>query len=181
MEINKQNPEPIRPSLLIGRAGAFDFAKAAVGTEIAVTTEFRLGVPICKFEIAKDANGGERGIFVSGWASISDYEDSQHDIIDAAALAKAMETWPGNIREMHTTTAIGTAKAEGCLIEMREHPQTKTPALWIKALITVPSSIQKVKDGILRAFSIGGRCRKSIVEEVEYDDGETAPAAQAAA
>jgi hypothetical protein len=181
VEIKNQNPEPIRPNLLIGRAASFDFAKAAVGSVVTAVTEFRLGVPIQKFEVAKNDDGTPRGIFVSGWASVADYEDSQHDIIDAAALTKAMDTWPGNIREMHETKAIGTAKGDGCLIEMREHPTTKTQALWIKALITEPSSIQKVKDGILRAFSIGGRCRKSVIEEIEYDDGEAAPAAQVAA
>lgn len=172
--------EPIRIEnvLTTARAAAFDFAKAAVGVINTLDTEFRIAVPIQQYEIAKATDGTERGIFVSGWASVSEYEDSQHDIIDAAALAKAMTTWPGNIREMHDPVAIGTAKAEGCEIEMRQHPVTKTPALWIKALIVTPGAIAKVKEGVLRAFSIGGRCRKSVVEEIEYDDGE--PDAEAA-
>lgn len=182
VEINL-NQEPLSPWLIAKNAKpeARDFSKAANGTVIDTPTEFRIGVPILATTIAKAADGSEIGIYVSGWASVSEYEDSQHDIIDAAALYKAMETWPGNIREMHDPIAVGTAKGEGCIIEMREHPTTKTPALWIKALIVAPLTIAKVKAGVLRAFSIGGRCRKSVIEEIEYDDGLPEPVSAEAA
>lgn len=131
----------------------------------------------------KDMKKGERtgadgetkikGLWVKGWGSVSEYKDSQGDIIDAGALRKAAEEWSawgksnggkgGNIREMHGAIAIGVAP----IIEIRPHPVTKTDALYLECFIVDEKAINKCLAGVYRAFSIGGRCEERVPESVE--------------
>jgi hypothetical protein len=98
---------------------------------------------IVKFDEQPDGT-----MMVHGKAT-DDSLDSDQQICDPAWLGKAMPDWFrfGNIREQHSNIAAGVAteyKADGT-----EH--------WITAHVVDPSSVAKVKAGVLKGFSIGIR------------------------
>ena len=104
---------------------------------------------------------------VCGWASVSDTIDNQGDIITAAALKGALAEWKqwGNIRLMHQPIPIGKAT----LVEIREHPVTKTDAAWLEADIVDERAIKLFEANVLKGWSIGGRVLAGGREEREVE------------
>lgn len=105
---------------------------------------------ILKFEDQEDGT-----LLVHGKAT-DDTLDSDEQVCDPAWLERAMPEWFkfGNIREQHSSIAAGVAteyKNEGS-----EH--------FITAHVVDPSSIKKVKAGVLKGFSIGIR-RPRVVKD----------------
>jgi len=85
---------------------------------------------------------------VYGYAT-NDVVDSQGEITELEATAKAVEGYSKwrNIRVMHKPEPVGTAP----VIEMRK------AGLWIGAEIVDDDAWNKVKKGVYKGFSIGGR------------------------
>jgi cation transport regulator ChaB/phage head maturation protease len=85
---------------------------------------------------------------VYGYAT-NDMLDSQGEITELEATAKAVEDYSKwrNIRVMHKPDPVGTAP----IIEMRK------AGLWIGAEIIDDDAWNKVKKGVYKGFSIGGR------------------------
>lgn len=85
---------------------------------------------------------------VYGYAT-TDALDSQGEIIELGATADAVEEYRhwANIREMHSNSAVGTAP----VIEMRKD------GLWLGAHIVDDRAWEKVKAGVYKGFSIGGK------------------------
>ena len=105
---------------------------------------------ILKFEDQEDGT-----LLVHGKAT-DDTLDSDEQVCDPAWLERAMPEWFkfGNIREQHSSIAAGVAteyKSEGT-----EH--------FITAHVVDPSSIKKVKAGVLKGFSIGIR-RPRVIKD----------------
>lgn len=105
---------------------------------------------ILKFEDQEDGT-----LLVHGKAT-DDTLDSDEQVCDPAWLERAMPEWFkfGNIREQHSSIAAGVAteyKNQGS-----EH--------FITAHVVDPSSIKKVKAGVLKGFSIGIR-RPRVVKD----------------
>ena len=105
---------------------------------------------ILKFEDQEDGT-----LLVHGKAT-DDTLDSDEQVCDPAWLERAMPEWFkfGNIREQHSSIAAGVAteyKNEGS-----EH--------FITAHVVDPSSIKKVKAGVLKGFSIGIR-RPRVIKD----------------
>lgn len=128
------------------------------------TEEIHLFVPICEMKKAEmDTQAGIKvpGLIVRGWGSISEYKDSQGDIIDGKALIDAVKgnhpdafcKW-GNIRDMHKAEAIGNAP----IVDIRQHPVTKSPGLWVETFIVDEGAIKKFLTKTYKGFSIGGQC-----------------------
>ena len=116
----------------------------------------RLSMPFSKVD-------KERRI-VSGFATL-DNIDRQQDIVTAEASVEAFKKFRGNIREMHQPLAVGK------MISFKEDkyfdPETKKfySGVYVSAYVSkgAQNTWEKVLDGTLSGFSIGGRMKK-------YDD-----------
>ncbi len=104
---------------------------------------------------------------VSGWASL-DNVDSQGDVITSDANRKAFSRFRGNVREMHSNIAVGK------MVDFKEDAyfDVNTQKMYNGIMTTVyvskgaPDTWEKVLDGTLQGFSIGG----SIVDdETKFD------------
>ena len=88
----------------------------------------------------------------------ADNIDKAGDIIDFNASLVAFKNWSGNIREMHSPIAVGKAiKYEPVVVKGADGESYN--AIRVEAYISkgAQDTWEKVLDGTLRAFSIGGR------------------------
>jgi hypothetical protein len=116
----------------------------------------RLSMPFSKVD-------SERRI-VSGFATL-DNVDKQADIVTTEASMKAFAKFRGNIREMHQPISVGK------MVNFKEDkyfdPETKKfyTGVYVSAYVSkgAQHTWEKVLDGTLSGFSIGGRMNK-------YDD-----------
>ena len=117
----------------------------------------RLSMPLTKVD-------KERRI-VSGFASL-DNIDKQDDIVTAEASMEAFAKFRGNIREMHQPLAVG--KMVDFKAEKYFDPDSKKfyNGVFVSAYVSkgAQDTWEKVLDGTLAGFSIGGRMNK-------WDDG----------
>jgi hypothetical protein len=116
----------------------------------------RLSMPFSKVD-------SERRI-VSGFATL-DNVDKQADIVTTEASMKAFAKFRGNIREMHQPISVG--KMVNFKEEKYFDPETKKfyTGVYVSAYVSkgAQDTWEKVLDGTLSGFSIGGRMNK-------YDD-----------
>ncbi len=113
----------------------------------------RLSMPFSKVD-------QERRI-VSGFATL-DNVDKQSDIVTTEASLKAFQKFRGNIREMHQPTAVGK------MVSFKEDryfdPQSKKfySGVYVSAYVSkgAQDTWEKVLDGTLSGFSIGGKMNK---------------------
>jgi hypothetical protein len=113
----------------------------------------RLSMPFSKVD-------KERRI-VSGFATL-DNVDRQSDIVTAEASMKAFSKFRGNIREMHQPLAVGK------MVSFKEDkyfdPESKKfySGVYVSAYVSkgAQDTWEKVLDGTLSGFSIGGRMNK---------------------
>ena len=102
---------------------------------------------------------------VSGFASL-DNLDKQNDIVTSEASMAAFAKFRGNIREMHSSLAVGK------MVSFKEDkyfdPESKKfyKGVYVSAYVSkgAQDTWEKVLDGTLSGFSIGGRMNK-------WDDG----------
>jgi hypothetical protein len=117
----------------------------------------RLSMPLTKVD-------KERRI-VSGFASL-DNVDKQDDIVTAEASMDAFAKFRGNIREMHQPLAVG--KMVSFKADKYFDPESKKfyNGVFVSAYVSkgAQDTWEKVLDGTLTGFSIGGRMNK-------WDDG----------
>ena len=97
---------------------------------------------------------------ISGIAT-ADNVDKSNDVVEFAASEIAFKNWQGNIREMHAPIAVGKAISYKP-IKMRDSEGKEYNAIEVEAYISkgAEATWQKVLDGTLRAFSIGGKIMK---------------------
>lgn len=97
---------------------------------------------------------------VEGIATSEDL-DSQGEIVKYDAIKAALPDYMkfGNIREMHTHSAVGKA--------IRAIPNDKKKNLLLTAKVVDPVAWQKVKAGVYNGFSIGGRVLKQVGNEIQ--------------
>jgi DNA-binding ferritin-like protein len=100
---------------------------------------------------------------VSGIAT-ADNIDKAGDIVEFEASLDAFKNWGGNIREMHAPIAVGKAISYEP-VEITAEDGSKYKAIKVSAYISkgAQDTWEKVLDGTLKAFSIGGK----IIEKVE--------------
>jgi len=110
---------------------------------------------------------------VSGFATL-DNVDQTNDVVTAEASIKAFESFRGNIREMHGSLAVG--KMVSFKPETFYDPATKEfyNGVYVTAYISkgAQDSWEKVLDGTLSGFSIGGKIKESD-NEVNKSTGKT--------
>lgn len=85
---------------------------------------------------------------VYGYAS-TDTKDSQGDVVKLDAIEEALPDYMrfGNIREMHSMSAVGVAKSA----------EVDDRGLYIGAKVVDDAAWAKVKEGVYKGFSIGGK------------------------
>jgi hypothetical protein len=100
---------------------------------------------------------------VSGIAT-ADNIDKSGDIVEFAASLEAFKNWGGNIREMHAPIAVGKAISYEP-VEITGEDGEKYKAIKVNAYISkgAQNTWEKILDGTLKAFSIGGK----IIEKAE--------------
>jgi hypothetical protein len=131
-----------------------NISKAALTTD---GSSIRFSLPISKVDV-------ERRL-VSGFAT-TDALDKQGDIVTQEASLKAFSKFNKNIREMHQPVAVGK------MVAFKEDkyfdPETKKfyNGVYVSAYVSkgAQDTWEKVLDGTLSGFSIGGRMNK-------WDDG----------
>ena len=110
---------------------------------------------------------------VSGFATL-DNVDQTGDVVTSEASVKAFEGFRGNIREMHGSLAVG--KMVSFKPETFYDPATKEfyNGVYVTAYISkgAQDSWEKVLDGTLSGFSIGGKIKESD-NEVNKATGKT--------
>ena len=128
-------------------------------------SDVRLSMPFSKVD-------KERRI-VSGFATL-DNIDRQKDIVTSDASVKAFSKFRGNIREMHQPLAVGK------MVAFKEDkyfdPESKKfySGVYVSAYVSkgAQDTWEKVLDGTLSGFSIGGRMNKW---DDAYDEKMDAP------
>lgn len=100
---------------------------------------------------------------VSGIAT-ADNIDKSGDLVEFSASLEAFKSWGGNIREMHAPIAVGKA-INYEPVEITGEDGKKYNAIKVDAYISkgAESTWEKVLDGTLKAFSIGGK----IIQKAE--------------
>jgi len=105
---------------------------------------------------------------VSGFATL-DNIDKQNDIVTTEASLAAFKKFRGNLREMHQPTAVG--KVVSFKEDRYFDPQVKKfySGVYVSAYVSkgAQDTWEKVLDGTLTGFSIGGNIKKF---DDEYDD-----------
>lgn len=116
------------------------------------------------------------GRFVRGWASVSTdggkaITDHQGDIVTVDELRKAAHQFVCDARvakAMHSGKAVGEV-VESVIIDdafAKALGATETKRGWWIGMVINDESVQKrVRSGEFRAFSIGGRGRRTAVEK----------------
>jgi hypothetical protein len=94
---------------------------------------------------------------ISGIAT-ADNVDKSGDIVEFEASLEAFKNWGGNIREMHAPIAVGKAVNYQPVIVKDEHGNEYN-AIRVDAYISkgAQDTWEKILDGTLKAFSIGGK------------------------
>ena len=115
----------------------------------------RFSMPIGKID-------KERRI-VSGFATL-DNVDKQNDIVTAEASLEAFKKFRGNLREMHQPTAVG--KVVSFKEDRYFDPKVRKfySGVYVSAYVSkgAQDTWEKVLDGTLTGFSIGGNITKSM-------------------
>lgn len=110
---------------------------------------FELGVPLLKIDVKKRE--------VSGFATLNNIDEAG-DMLTEDASEEAFSNWFGNIREMHQKKAVG--KAIDWKQDTYEDPETGEvyEGIWVKVKVSkgAEDTWQKVLDGTLSGFSVGG-------------------------
>lgn len=120
-----------------------------------------------KYATFMKANPDQR--LVVGYAS-SERIDGQNDIVDSEALHQALDDYMqwANLREMHQPKAVGKVLSATPIkgqIRLSDGTVLSNP-LRIIAKIVDEDAWQKVKAGILKGFSIGGKVLNAITQKV---------------
>jgi hypothetical protein len=108
---------------------------------------------------------------VTGIAT-ADNIDKVGDVVDFDASIAAFKNWQGNIREMHAPIAVGKAISYKP-IKLKGPDGVEYNAMQVEAYISkgAENTWQKILDGTLRAFSIGGKIVKKELMQDKMHNG----------
>jgi hypothetical protein len=109
---------------------------------------------------------------VSGFATL-DNVDQTGDVVTAEASIKAFESFRGNLREMHQPLAVGKVVSFKPETYYDQKSQTFYNGVYVTSYISkgAQDTWEKVLDGTLSGFSIGGKIKDSD-NEVNKATGE---------
>lgn len=123
-------------------------------------SNFQLNIPIFKVD--------EEQRIVYGYATGEEL-DVQGDIVDYEASKGAFDRWTGNIREQHDVKrAIGKRVS----VEFDDDNKRVLLGAYVSKSADGENAWTKIKEGVLTAFSIGGKIYKTARETVKTDTGD---------
>lgn len=110
---------------------------------------------------------------VSGFATL-DNIDQTGDVVTAEASIKAFENFRGNLREMHQSIAVGKVVSFKPETYYDQKSQNFYNGVYVTSYISkgAQDTWEKVLDGTLSGFSIGGKIKESD-NEVNKATGQT--------
>ena len=110
---------------------------------------------------------------VSGFATL-DNVDQTGDVVTAEASVKAFESFRGNLREMHQSIAVGKVVSFKPETYYDQKSQTFYNGVYVTSYISkgAQDTWEKVLDGTLSGFSIGGKIKESD-NEINKATGES--------
>jgi acyl carrier protein len=110
---------------------------------------------------------------VSGFASL-DNIDRHGDIVTSDASKKAFERFRGNIREMHQPVAVGKMLSFNYDSFLDKESNKTYNGVYVTAYVSkgAQDTWEKVLDGTLTGFSIGGNIVDSKMEKANDGSGE---------
>lgn len=103
----------------------------------------------------------------------ADNVDKSGDIVDFQASIEAFDSWAGNIREMHAPIAVGKAVSYEP-VKIKGDDGVEYNAMKVEAYISkgAQDTWEKVLDGTLRAFSIGGKILEKEIDSKKMFRGK---------
>lgn len=118
------------------------------------------GVPFTKIDVKNRT--------VEGFATL-DNIDKANEVVDFEASKEAFSSWIGNIREMHSPKAVG--KAISIEEKKLEKDGQTYSGIWVKSRISkgAADTWEKVLDGTLAGYSIGGKVLERKPEVMKSD------------
>jgi len=125
-----------------------------------------LSVPLAKVD--------KENRIVSGFATL-DNVDTQNDVVTAEASIAAFSRSKARIREMHDKVAVGKILSYKEDEFYDQETDQFYRGVYVNAYVSkgAPNTWEKVLDGTLAAFSIGGAIRDSTTELRKSANGET--------
>jgi hypothetical protein len=95
----------------------------------------------------------------------ADNVDKAGDVITFEASVEAFKNWTGNIREMHAPIAVGKAISYKP-VKIKSEDGTEYNAMQVEAYISkgAQDTWEKVLDGTLRSFSVGGKILEKQID-----------------
>ena len=110
---------------------------------------------------------------VSGFATL-DNVDQTGDVVTAEASIKAFESFRGNLREMHQPLAVGKVVSFKPETYYDQKSKEFYNGVYVTSYISkgAQDTWEKVLDGTLSGFSIGGKIKESD-NEMNKSTGET--------
>lgn len=107
---------------------------------------------------------------VSGFATLNNL-DKQKDIVSTEASIKAFKSFRGNVRELHSKIAAGRLLDYGLTAYHDTVANKVYDGIFVRAYISkgAPDTWEKVLDGTLNGFSIGGEILDA--EDIIDEDG----------
>jgi len=92
----------------------------------------------------------------------------ESDSITPEAIAAALPDYMrwGNVREMHQSKAVGTVLEAKVLKSFKVDGRTVDNPLWVKIRIVDDEAWKKVKEGVYKGLSIGGRTISATLKKV---------------
>lgn len=87
-----------------------------------------------------------------------EYLDKSGEVLSYAGSKAAIESWLGNVREMHGNVAVGRD------VEREFDDASKTITVTARISEGAPDTWAKIQDGTLRFLSVGGRRKKSTIK-----------------
>ena len=86
-----------------------------------------------------------------------EYLDKSGEVLSYAGSKAAIESWLGNVREMHGNVAVGRD------VEREFDNESRTITVTARISKGAPDTWEKIQDGTLRFLSVGGRRTKSTI------------------
>lgn len=90
------------------------------------------------------------------------------DVIEPAAIQAALADYMewANIREMHASSAVGVALEARVLDKAEIDGKTVESPLYLKIKVVDDAAWEKVKAGVYKGFSIGGRVVEAVLRKI---------------
>jgi hypothetical protein len=122
-----------------------------------VENDIRFTIPLRILKVDKEKRE------IEGIAT-QELKDVHGEVVDHESMKAVLKDWPGNIREMHQAIAVGK------VIKVVSDDQQKATILRVRVSKGAPDTWEKVIDGTLSMFSIGGTGKRVTTKDASGNE-----------